>query len=192
MAEHFRCPKCGPHVKADEDGCCAMCGIDCVGEPCGCHVCGTKLEVAEKERDTLRTFVEEIAKRPCEQRRWFKSSTCDSNPCVPCRARALPQTSTPPFPPQLTQLFERMLVVRLDLNAGDTFAYACADYVTIDETGLPLLLECFNKFQDDGVTAFLSAVRGAEVIKPWQTPKFKEAIEWLKSQNIPPEIPEED
>lgn len=38
---HFRCPECGPHVAADEDGCCAACGTDCVGEPCGGHVCGT-------------------------------------------------------------------------------------------------------------------------------------------------------
>jgi hypothetical protein len=25
----FTCPTCGPHVKADEDGCCATCGEDC-------------------------------------------------------------------------------------------------------------------------------------------------------------------
>jgi len=28
-AGSFTCPTCGPHVKADEDGCCATCGADC-------------------------------------------------------------------------------------------------------------------------------------------------------------------
>ena len=28
--ESFTCPKCGPYAKADEDGCCATCGVDCV------------------------------------------------------------------------------------------------------------------------------------------------------------------
>ena len=28
-AGSFRCPDCGPDVKADEDGCCAACGADC-------------------------------------------------------------------------------------------------------------------------------------------------------------------
>ena len=26
---HWECPQCGPHVKADEDGCCSMCGATC-------------------------------------------------------------------------------------------------------------------------------------------------------------------
>lgn len=41
--EHFRCPSCGPHVAVDEDSCCATCGEDCAVEPCGGHVCGTRL-----------------------------------------------------------------------------------------------------------------------------------------------------
>ena len=32
--EHFVCKDCGPHTKADEDGCCAYCGRDCTVEPC--------------------------------------------------------------------------------------------------------------------------------------------------------------
>lgn len=32
--EHFRCPDCGPHVCADEDGCCKTCGADCAIEAC--------------------------------------------------------------------------------------------------------------------------------------------------------------
>lgn len=31
--ERFCCPDCGPGVAADEDGCCANCGADCVIEP---------------------------------------------------------------------------------------------------------------------------------------------------------------
>jgi len=27
---YWTCPDCGPHVKADEDGCCATCGMDCI------------------------------------------------------------------------------------------------------------------------------------------------------------------
>ena len=34
--EHFVCPECGKHAKADEDGCCATCGEDCTHEPCDC------------------------------------------------------------------------------------------------------------------------------------------------------------
>jgi len=33
---HFVCPECGPHVPADEDGCCATCGADCKGAKCRC------------------------------------------------------------------------------------------------------------------------------------------------------------
>jgi len=32
--DHFVCKDCGPHTKADEDGCCAYCGRDCTVEPC--------------------------------------------------------------------------------------------------------------------------------------------------------------
>lgn len=32
QTEHFRCPDCGPRIKADEDGCCTMCGADCTIE----------------------------------------------------------------------------------------------------------------------------------------------------------------
>lgn len=42
IIEHFVCPDCGPHVKADEDGCCAYCRLDCTGEPCTCAQHGGK------------------------------------------------------------------------------------------------------------------------------------------------------
>ena len=30
---HFKCPECGGPVKADEDGCCSLCGADCIIAP---------------------------------------------------------------------------------------------------------------------------------------------------------------
>jgi hypothetical protein len=36
MTEHFVCPDHGAHVAADEDGCCTVCGADCVVEDCVC------------------------------------------------------------------------------------------------------------------------------------------------------------
>ena len=36
MRKHWSCPTCGPHVAADEDGCCVMCGEDCMSVACGC------------------------------------------------------------------------------------------------------------------------------------------------------------
>lgn len=56
-AEHWVCPDCGPHVAADEDGCCATCGVEAYGEACGGHVCGTRLFAAEAERDHLAARV---------------------------------------------------------------------------------------------------------------------------------------
>lgn len=35
-ALHWVCSLCGPHVSADEDGCCAMCGKDCAARRCRC------------------------------------------------------------------------------------------------------------------------------------------------------------
>ena len=55
MNEHFCCPECGPHVPADEDGCCATCGEDCGIEPCEGHVCGTLLSVAKERIVKLET-----------------------------------------------------------------------------------------------------------------------------------------
>lgn len=34
--EHFECPNCGPHVAADEEGCCSTCGRDVVVAGCEC------------------------------------------------------------------------------------------------------------------------------------------------------------
>ena len=43
---YWTCPDCGPHVKADEDGCCVTCGTDCVAhEDPPCSECGGRGEV---------------------------------------------------------------------------------------------------------------------------------------------------
>lgn len=34
--EHFECPDCGPHVAADENGCCSTCGRDTIVAKCDC------------------------------------------------------------------------------------------------------------------------------------------------------------
>jgi hypothetical protein len=52
MREHFVCPDCGPHVSADEDGCCATCGRDAKIEACLCREqMQAKLAAALRERD---------------------------------------------------------------------------------------------------------------------------------------------
>jgi len=37
MAEHWHCRTCGPHVAADEDGCCSACGRDLECATCPCE-----------------------------------------------------------------------------------------------------------------------------------------------------------
>lgn len=48
MAEHSCswCPSCGPDVAIDEDGCCAMCGADAVGE--GADYAGSLLQIVQR------------------------------------------------------------------------------------------------------------------------------------------------
>lgn len=81
--------------------------------------------------------------------------------------------------------------IRFELNASDTFAYACADSVIVEGLeAYELLNECFDLFGTDGYTAFLSTVRGEDVIEPWKNQKFHEAMEWLKDRDIPKELPD--
>jgi hypothetical protein len=51
-SKHAVCPECGPHVKFDEDGCCACCGADCTEAPCNCL----------RELSQLRALVRELMK----------------------------------------------------------------------------------------------------------------------------------
>lgn len=80
---------------------------------------------------------------------------------------------------------------RIELNANDTFAFACADSVVINEDGLFLFVECHERWGNDGVTAFMAAVRGEAPIQPWITDKYVEAKEWLHTQSIPTEVENE-
>jgi hypothetical protein len=58
MREHFVCPDCGPHVSADEDGCCATCGRDAKIEACLCREqMQAKLAAALRERDEARALL---------------------------------------------------------------------------------------------------------------------------------------
>lgn len=38
QTDHFVCPSCGPHARADQDWCCSVCGKDCEIEKCACSV----------------------------------------------------------------------------------------------------------------------------------------------------------
>jgi len=66
--EQFNCPTCGPGVAADEDGCCAACGSDCVVAPAD----------AIRERDLLRAEIE--AWRALDWERWPTLATLHELP----------------------------------------------------------------------------------------------------------------
>lgn len=67
----------------------------------------------------------------------------------------------------------------IQLNANDTFGYACADSVDVSVFDLPKLLEVEEKFGPDGVNAFMALVREQEVLKELQSDKYWEAAEYL-------------
>lgn len=48
---HFVCPDCGPHVKADEDWCCTMCGRDCNASGCRCEAKAARLATLREVRE---------------------------------------------------------------------------------------------------------------------------------------------
>jgi hypothetical protein len=69
---------------------------------------------------------------------------------------------------------------RISLNANDTFGYACAEAVEVAVEDLPKLLEVEKLFGADGVTAFMSVVEKAPVLKELQTEGYLKALEHLK------------
>lgn len=71
------------------------------------------------------------------------------------------------------------------LNANDTFGYACADSVTMEADGIPLLAECFRRWGSDGVTALMAELRNEDPIKPWINEKYLEARAWVATQPLP-------
>ncbi len=46
------------------------------------------------------------------------------------------------------------------LNANDVFGLACADAVTIEPEGLPLLFDMVDRFGSEGYLAFLAQTDG--------------------------------
>jgi len=53
--EHFECPTCGPHVSADEDGCCSTCGQDTIVTGCECLTVRTSVLTMPTPRDRDET-----------------------------------------------------------------------------------------------------------------------------------------
>ena len=49
---HYKCTDCGPHVMADEDGCCTSCGADCLEEQCLCIATGAQGAEIERLRES--------------------------------------------------------------------------------------------------------------------------------------------
>jgi hypothetical protein len=72
------------------------------------------------------------------------------------------------------------------LNASDFFNYACADAVTLDQWDFEWAFPFIKEWGDEGVNAVMAYVRGAEPIKPWQTPRYLEAYAALVA--LAPEV----
>lgn len=79
----------------------------------------------------------------------------------------------------------------VDLNANDTFGYACADTTTIDVQELPGVIELERLFGIDGVTAFMAHKRQADPIPPHITKKYKEARKYIQENFVGGEHSEE-
>ena len=62
VRNHYHCPQCGAHVKADEDGCCATCGADCVVEPCRAKARSVVLPACKHHTKARRAPTAESAK----------------------------------------------------------------------------------------------------------------------------------
>ncbi len=72
----------------------------------------------------------------------------------------------------------------IDLNANDTFGYACADSTTIDIQELPGVIELDRLFGSDGVTAFMAHRRQTDPIPPLITKKYKEARKYIEDNFV--------
>ncbi len=71
--------------------------------------------------------------------------------------------------------------VRLFLNVGDTFAYACADAeeVPADEATLALLARLYSEHGGSGLVAWAARRRGVEPLEQLRTPAYMAAREAL-------------
>ena len=70
----------------------------------------------------------------------------------------------------------------LTLNTNDTFGYGCADTEEVDLQDIPLLLEIEEKFGSSGVLAYMSKVRGVDIIKPLIDKQYRRAKKWLEDK----------
>ncbi len=78
----FVCPSCGPHVAADEDGCCASCGQDCLSGACNCV--SEQAFLAEVERRAAATREEMLDECGYEDtrlpRKWLRRILGEEKP----------------------------------------------------------------------------------------------------------------
>jgi len=72
----------------------------------------------------------------------------------------------------------------IELNANDTFGYACADGQMIDIQELPGLIELDKLFGPEGIIAFMSVKRNEDPISRLVNKKFKEAKKYIDNNFI--------
>jgi len=71
-------------------------------------------------------------------------------------------------------------VVKMYINANDTFSYACADAVGVEMSEVGAISNAYKQFKRDGVLAWMSIKEKAMPIEPLQTDGFKKAYDALK------------
>lgn len=69
--------------------------------------------------------------------------------------------------------------IKLYINCGDTFAYACADAELVPVTEWHTLARLHDDYGYDGLVAWIADRRCEEPIKPRQTEAYQEAKEQL-------------
>lgn len=68
----------------------------------------------------------------------------------------------------------------IDLNANDTFGYACSENVTVYISELPGIIELEELFGYNGVLAFMSFKSDQDPLGELVTEKYKEAKKYMK------------
>ena len=81
---------------------------------------------------------------------------------------------------ELLKKFIENNVFYLTMNANDTFGFATADAVEMNVDDIWMALQVYEKYGQDGVTAFMSKIEGAEPLKELRTNKYKLAMKHMK------------
>jgi hypothetical protein len=68
----------------------------------------------------------------------------------------------------------------IELNANDTFGYACSDSTAIDIQELPGLIQLEKLFGSGGVDAFMAKKRDCDPIPPLKTKEYKKARKYIE------------